>query len=84
LLTLLNTLTADVAQVDLLALGGGLTETRLSGGVGADVTLLLARANVDGPGIKGVKVRGIGGLVGERKVGLGLGDLLVFGLSHFD
>jgi hypothetical protein len=84
LLTLLNTLTADVAQVNLLALGSGLTETRLSGSIGADVTLLLARANVDGAGIKGVEVRGLGRLVGEREVGLGLGDLLVVGLSHFD
>lgn len=84
LLVLLNTLTADVAQVDLLALGSGLTETRLSGGISADVALNLAGANVDVAGISRLPVRGLGGLFGERKVGLGLGDLLVLGLSHFD
>jgi len=84
LLVLLNTLTANVAQVDLLALGSRLTETRLSGGISADMALLLAGTDVDVSGISGLPVRGSGGLVGKGKVGLGLGDLLVLGLSHLD
>jgi len=84
LLTLLNTLTTNVAQVHLLALGSGLAETRLSGRVGANGALLLASADVDGAGISGLPVGSLRGLIGEREVGLGLGDLLVLGLSHFD
>jgi hypothetical protein len=84
LVLLLNTLAADAAQVDILALGSGLTETRLSVGISADRGLDLARANVDIAGISGLPVRGSGGLLGEREVGLSLGNLLVLGLSHLD
>lgn len=69
-------LATDAAQVDIGAFRRGLSQTGCRAGAPGDIALHTARADVDVAGVRGLPVRGDGGLVGKRQFGAHLLDLL--------